>query len=101
MTSDCEEPQPRRERAVSAAAASPSGHSSVKGLPHIHRWIKQKLQRKRRIERDELPLEQPRLRKREVIDIAPRRGDAVAFKHDQNTRLVGTGIILTDDARLP
>src|SRR5215471_3093123 len=74
---------------------------AVERLAHIDRRIEKKLQWKRSIQRNVFPFKQTCSREREVGYVALCLVDAAALEDDDDTRYIGAGVVLPDDARLP
>ena len=70
-------------------------------LGDIDRRIEKKLKGQRRVERDELPFDQPSLGEREIGDMAPGLVEVRALEDDDDAGLIGAGIVLADDPGLP
>src|SRR5581483_1281203 len=77
------------------------GHRPVVWFADVDFRVEQRFQRQRNLQRDELPLNEPGPRQREVVGIPFDRLHRVRLEHDYYAIFIGAGIVLTNDASLP
>src|SRR5262245_25475727 len=71
------------------------------GLLCIHLGTEENFEGQWHLDRDEKPLEEPRLGQWEVIGIALGRLNAFQLEYDHNAQLVSARIVFPHDARFP